>query len=144
MASFFFTLNYVWNLYTAIREKYHSCSNGYPVQVRTHLTSPGFIGGQQFLFSRFCSDGSTVPLCASPVRQRADTHWTGLVLTGSAVVVAAVSTSTYMLFSGPRPLCSVAASSLGGLLLYMNSFHRLVQFSNRVSTAGKIRALLSG
>uniref|UniRef100_A0A671Y5S9 Transmembrane protein 116 n=1 Tax=Sparus aurata TaxID=8175 RepID=A0A671Y5S9_SPAAU len=30
MASFFFTLNYVWNLYTAIREKYLSCSNGYP------------------------------------------------------------------------------------------------------------------
>lgn len=42
------------------------------------------------------------------------------------------------------PLFSVVSSSFGELLLYINSFHRLVQFSNRVSTAGKIRALLSG
>uniref|UniRef100_A0A8C6NRS9 Transmembrane protein 116 n=1 Tax=Nothobranchius furzeri TaxID=105023 RepID=A0A8C6NRS9_NOTFU len=27
MASFFYTLNYVWNLYTTIREKFHSCYN---------------------------------------------------------------------------------------------------------------------
>lgn len=33
MASFFFTLNYVWNLYRGIREKFYSCMNGYPVQV---------------------------------------------------------------------------------------------------------------
>uniref|UniRef100_A0A1A8D0U6 Transmembrane protein 116 n=1 Tax=Nothobranchius kadleci TaxID=1051664 RepID=A0A1A8D0U6_NOTKA len=32
MASFFYTLNYVWNLYTTIREKFHSCYSGYSVQ----------------------------------------------------------------------------------------------------------------
>ncbi|XP_015260551.1 PREDICTED: transmembrane protein 116 [Cyprinodon variegatus] len=32
MASFFFTLNYVWNLYTVTREKFNSCFSGYSVQ----------------------------------------------------------------------------------------------------------------
>uniref|UniRef100_A0A3B3HD59 Uncharacterized protein n=1 Tax=Oryzias latipes TaxID=8090 RepID=A0A3B3HD59_ORYLA len=34
MASFCFTLNYVWNLFTAIREKFNSCQSGHSVQVR--------------------------------------------------------------------------------------------------------------
>lgn len=33
MASFFYTLNYVWNLYKGIKEKYCSCMDGYSVQV---------------------------------------------------------------------------------------------------------------
>ncbi|XP_007541863.1 transmembrane protein 116 [Poecilia formosa] len=32
MASFFFTLNYVWNLYTLTREKFNSCFSGYSIQ----------------------------------------------------------------------------------------------------------------
>ncbi|KAI3360879.1 hypothetical protein L3Q82_012898, partial [Scortum barcoo] len=36
MASFFYTLNYTWNLYRGIREKFYSCINGNPVQVNTH------------------------------------------------------------------------------------------------------------
>ncbi|KAG7218219.1 hypothetical protein INR49_007992 [Caranx melampygus] len=32
MASFFYTLNYTWNLYTGIRDKLYSCQDGYPVQ----------------------------------------------------------------------------------------------------------------
>lgn len=33
MASFFYTLNYVWNLYTAIVEKFYCCIHEYPGQV---------------------------------------------------------------------------------------------------------------
>ncbi|XP_073341828.1 transmembrane protein 116 [Pagrus major] len=43
MASFFYTLNYVWNLYTAIREKYYSCSNGYSVQFSNRVSTAGKI-----------------------------------------------------------------------------------------------------
>nr|XP_046254576.1 transmembrane protein 116 [Scatophagus argus] len=43
MASFFYTLNYVWNLYTGIREKYYSCSNGYPVQFSNRVSTAGKI-----------------------------------------------------------------------------------------------------
>ncbi|KAK5604844.1 hypothetical protein CRENBAI_008930 [Crenichthys baileyi] len=32
MASFFFTLNYMWNLFTVTREKFNSCLSGYSVQ----------------------------------------------------------------------------------------------------------------
>ncbi|XP_072520777.1 transmembrane protein 116 [Salminus brasiliensis] len=32
MASFFYTLNYVWVLYTGLKEKYHRRQNGFPVQ----------------------------------------------------------------------------------------------------------------
>lgn len=39
MASFFYTLNYVWNLYKGIKEKYCSGMDGYSVQVQTHLSS---------------------------------------------------------------------------------------------------------
>uniref|UniRef100_A0A3B4VEF5 Transmembrane protein 116 n=1 Tax=Seriola dumerili TaxID=41447 RepID=A0A3B4VEF5_SERDU len=54
MASFFYTLNYMWNLYTGIREKFYSCHDGYPVQVDTRpphsvipllLMMPVFIQG---------------------------------------------------------------------------------------------------
>uniref|UniRef100_A0A3B4GC12 Transmembrane protein 116 n=1 Tax=Pundamilia nyererei TaxID=303518 RepID=A0A3B4GC12_9CICH len=38
MASFFYTLYYVWNLYKGIKEKYCSCMDGYSVQVQTHLS----------------------------------------------------------------------------------------------------------
>lgn len=37
MASFFYTLNYVWNLYKGIKEKYYSCMDGYSVQVHRHI-----------------------------------------------------------------------------------------------------------
>ncbi len=40
MASFFYTLNYVWNLYTGIREKFYSCISGYPVQVHANHHTP--------------------------------------------------------------------------------------------------------
>uniref|UniRef100_A0A3Q0SD16 Transmembrane protein 116 n=1 Tax=Amphilophus citrinellus TaxID=61819 RepID=A0A3Q0SD16_AMPCI len=40
MASFFYTLNYVWNLYKGIREKYYSCMDGYPVQGSFILMAP--------------------------------------------------------------------------------------------------------
>uniref|UniRef100_A0A3P8TNY6 Transmembrane protein 116 n=1 Tax=Amphiprion percula TaxID=161767 RepID=A0A3P8TNY6_AMPPE len=38
MASFLYTLNYMWNLYKGIREKFYSCFSGYSVQVRTCST----------------------------------------------------------------------------------------------------------
>ncbi|XP_030606159.1 transmembrane protein 116 [Archocentrus centrarchus] len=41
MASFFYTLNYVWNLYKGIREKYYSCMDGYPVQVSNRVSTAG-------------------------------------------------------------------------------------------------------
>ncbi|XP_070822089.1 transmembrane protein 116 [Chaetodon trifascialis] len=43
MASFFYTLNYVWNLYTGIREQFYSCSSGYPVQVSNRVSTAGKI-----------------------------------------------------------------------------------------------------
>ncbi|KAM7382820.1 hypothetical protein PAMP_002527 [Pampus punctatissimus] len=43
MASFFYTLNYVWNLYTRIREKFYSCMNGYPVQFSNRVSTAGKI-----------------------------------------------------------------------------------------------------
>ncbi|XP_044062776.1 transmembrane protein 116 isoform X3 [Siniperca chuatsi] len=43
MASFFYTLNYVWNLYTGIREKFYSCMNGYPVQFSNRVSTAGKI-----------------------------------------------------------------------------------------------------
>ncbi|XP_070767844.1 transmembrane protein 116 [Enoplosus armatus] len=43
MASFFYTLNYMWNLYTGIREKFYSCSNGYPVQFSNRVSTAGKI-----------------------------------------------------------------------------------------------------
>ncbi|XP_017260202.1 transmembrane protein 116 [Kryptolebias marmoratus] len=39
MASFFCTLNYVWNLFTGIREKYHSCFTGYSVQFSNRIST---------------------------------------------------------------------------------------------------------
>ncbi|XP_040900564.1 transmembrane protein 116 [Toxotes jaculatrix] len=41
MASFFYTLNYVWNLYTGIREKFYSCFDGYPVQFSNRVSTAG-------------------------------------------------------------------------------------------------------
>uniref|UniRef100_A0A3Q1EI80 Transmembrane protein 116 n=1 Tax=Acanthochromis polyacanthus TaxID=80966 RepID=A0A3Q1EI80_9TELE len=38
MASFLYTLNYMWNLYKGIREKFYSCLSGYSVQVHTCST----------------------------------------------------------------------------------------------------------
>ncbi|KAM4568481.1 transmembrane protein 116 isoform 1-T1 [Fundulus diaphanus] len=38
MASFFFTLNYVWNLYTVTREKFNSCFSGYSVQFSNRVS----------------------------------------------------------------------------------------------------------
>ncbi|XP_041798936.1 transmembrane protein 116 [Chelmon rostratus] len=43
MASFFYTLNYVWNLFTGIREKFYSLSSGYPVQVSNRVSTAGKI-----------------------------------------------------------------------------------------------------
>ncbi|XP_023820410.1 transmembrane protein 116 isoform X2 [Oryzias latipes] len=39
MASFCFTLNYVWNLFTAIREKFNSCQSGHSVQVSNRVST---------------------------------------------------------------------------------------------------------
>ncbi|KAG7232903.1 hypothetical protein INR49_007967 [Caranx melampygus] len=39
MASFFYTLNYTWNLYTGIRDKLYSCQDGYPVQTANKTTA---------------------------------------------------------------------------------------------------------
>ncbi|XP_023256846.1 transmembrane protein 116-like, partial [Seriola lalandi dorsalis] len=41
MASFFYTLNYMWNLYTGIREKFYSCHDGYPVQFSNRVSTAG-------------------------------------------------------------------------------------------------------
>ncbi|PWA20712.1 hypothetical protein CCH79_00019790 [Gambusia affinis] len=38
MASFFFTLNYVWNLYTLTREKFNSCFSGYSIQFSNRVS----------------------------------------------------------------------------------------------------------
>ncbi|KAF6737607.1 Transmembrane protein 116 [Oryzias melastigma] len=39
MASFCFTLTYVWNLYQAIREKFNSCLSGHSVQVSNRMST---------------------------------------------------------------------------------------------------------
>ncbi|XP_054478187.1 transmembrane protein 116 [Anoplopoma fimbria] len=39
MASFFYTLNYVLNLYTGIRDKFYSCINGVPLQESSRATA---------------------------------------------------------------------------------------------------------
>ncbi|KAM6910516.1 transmembrane protein 116 [Xenentodon cancila] len=39
MASFFYTLNYVWNLYKGIREKFYSCLSGYSVQFSNRVST---------------------------------------------------------------------------------------------------------
>uniref|UniRef100_UPI0037E8CFBF transmembrane protein 116 isoform X2 n=1 Tax=Semicossyphus pulcher TaxID=241346 RepID=UPI0037E8CFBF len=39
MASFFYTLNFVWNLYTGIREKLYSCLDGYSVQFSNRVST---------------------------------------------------------------------------------------------------------
>lgn len=41
MASFFYTLNYVWNLFTNIREKYHCCLTGYTGQFSNRVSVAG-------------------------------------------------------------------------------------------------------
>ncbi|XP_039974179.1 transmembrane protein 116 isoform X1 [Xiphias gladius] len=41
MASFFYTLNYMWNLYKGIREKFYSCLDGYPVQFSNRVSTAG-------------------------------------------------------------------------------------------------------
>ncbi|XP_041843494.1 transmembrane protein 116 [Melanotaenia boesemani] len=41
MASFLYTLNYVWNLYKGIREKYYSCFSGYSVQFSNRVSTAG-------------------------------------------------------------------------------------------------------
>ncbi|XP_062279193.1 transmembrane protein 116 [Scomber scombrus] len=43
MASFFYTLNYVWNLYKGIREKFYSCMNGNPVWFSNRVSTAGKI-----------------------------------------------------------------------------------------------------
>ncbi|XP_072249473.1 transmembrane protein 116 [Leuresthes tenuis] len=43
MASFFYTLNYVWNLHAGIREKFHSCLDGYSVQFSNRVSTAGKI-----------------------------------------------------------------------------------------------------
>ncbi|XP_036383576.1 transmembrane protein 116 [Megalops cyprinoides] len=43
MSSFFYTLNYVWVLYTGLKEKYHSRLSGYPVQFPRRASSFGKI-----------------------------------------------------------------------------------------------------
>ncbi|CAJ1061334.1 transmembrane protein 116 [Xyrichtys novacula] len=39
MASFFYTLNFVWNLYTGIREKLYSCLSGYSAQISNRVST---------------------------------------------------------------------------------------------------------
>ncbi|XP_041649558.1 transmembrane protein 116 [Cheilinus undulatus] len=39
MTSFFYTLNFVWNLYTGIREKLYSCLSGYSVQFSNRVST---------------------------------------------------------------------------------------------------------
>ncbi|XP_035529098.1 transmembrane protein 116 [Morone saxatilis] len=41
MASFFYTLNYVWDLYKGVREQFYSCSNGYSVQFSNRMSTAG-------------------------------------------------------------------------------------------------------
>ncbi|XP_013877657.1 transmembrane protein 116 isoform X3 [Austrofundulus limnaeus] len=43
MASFFYTLNYVWNLFTTTRDKYSSCLSGYSVQFSNRVSTPAKI-----------------------------------------------------------------------------------------------------
>ncbi|GLD53287.1 transmembrane protein 116-like protein [Lates japonicus] len=43
MASFFYTLNYMWNLYSGIREKFYSCLDGYSVQFSNRVSTAGKI-----------------------------------------------------------------------------------------------------
>ncbi|XP_030013716.1 transmembrane protein 116 [Sphaeramia orbicularis] len=43
MASFFYTLNYVWNLFTCIREKYITCMTGYPGRFSNRVSTAGKI-----------------------------------------------------------------------------------------------------
>ncbi|XP_069392938.1 transmembrane protein 116 isoform X2 [Paralichthys olivaceus] len=49
MSSFFYTLNYMWNLYRGVREKLHSCLDGYSVQfsnrVRTAEKTTALLSG---------------------------------------------------------------------------------------------------
>ncbi|XP_034721890.1 transmembrane protein 116 [Etheostoma cragini] len=42
MASFFYTLNYVYNLYLGIREKFYGCMDGY-VQISNRVSTAGRI-----------------------------------------------------------------------------------------------------
>ncbi|XP_028986366.1 transmembrane protein 116 [Betta splendens] len=41
MASFFYTLNYLWDLYKRIRERFYSCLVGYPIQVSNRVSRAG-------------------------------------------------------------------------------------------------------
>nr|XP_043890048.1 transmembrane protein 116 [Solea senegalensis] len=41
MASFFYTLNFTWNLYKGIREKLSSCFHGYLVQISNRVSTAG-------------------------------------------------------------------------------------------------------
>ncbi|XP_029360461.1 transmembrane protein 116 isoform X2 [Echeneis naucrates] len=59
LASFFYTLNYVRNLYTGIREKFYSCQDGYPVQVSNRVKTADWLSA---LLS-----GLTPPLLMMPV-----------------------------------------------------------------------------
>ncbi|XP_022049892.2 transmembrane protein 116 [Acanthochromis polyacanthus] len=43
MASFLYTLNYMWNLYKGIREKFYSCLSGYSVQFSNRVSTAGKI-----------------------------------------------------------------------------------------------------
>ncbi|KAM9309855.1 transmembrane protein 116 isoform 3-T4 [Pholidichthys leucotaenia] len=39
MASFFYTLNYIWNLYQTVIDKFSSCLDGYPAQVSNRVNT---------------------------------------------------------------------------------------------------------
>ncbi|XP_026173702.1 transmembrane protein 116 isoform X1 [Mastacembelus armatus] len=43
MASFFYTLNYMWDLYRGVREKFYSCLDGFPVQFSNRVSTAGKI-----------------------------------------------------------------------------------------------------
>ncbi|XP_047455611.1 transmembrane protein 116 [Mugil cephalus] len=43
MASFFYTLNYVWDLYIGFREKFYSCLSGHSVQISNRVRTPAKI-----------------------------------------------------------------------------------------------------
>lgn len=50
VSSFFYTLNYVWVLYTGLKEKYHRWLNGLPAQVSTRPKPP--ISPQNFFYEK--------------------------------------------------------------------------------------------
>lgn len=60
MASFLFTLLYIWNLYVSIREKFYGCRSGHALRV-SHVSTFIFIMNIPHLWS-----DSAHHLCSAP------------------------------------------------------------------------------